>query len=852
MFQPITKRGFLLVLTILVIFTFNVIPQNIIQIQGIIYDDNTGIGLPGANIRLEEMNRGTSSGDSGKFVFTDVPNGKYTISVSFIGYKLKKISVLVGDTEEMFIPINLVPKILKGQTVEVTGTRAIEGATPVAFTNISNKELEETYTASDVPMMLNEIPGVYAYSLTGDNLGYSFLKIRGFDQRRVGVMINDIPLNDPEDQEVYWVDLPDLTESIQDIQVQRGVGSSIYGTSTFGGSVNIKTSNYAAERSTKLTFGGGSFNTRKALLQYNSGLVQNTYAFYGRFSKITSDGFRKHSSSDLQSFFLGFERYDKDMVTKLNIFSGEEITHPDWDGIPESILHNDRRYKKVTYENAVDNFTQSHFQLINEWTLNSRMNLYNTFYYIRGEGYYENLKNEVKLRDFGIIDFETLDPNLFGSDSLEYYLSDNDTLVTTTSDKYLLRKTDLVRQKLVKKNQYGWITKLTFDAGDGLATLGSSMYLFDSYHFGKVLWAKHIPSHYSADRKYYNYHGDKYSIALYFNYLYDVFENAKLMTNLLYEHKSQEFKQSATALFTNEYLNRFTIDYDFISPRIGLNYTITPEISIYGNLSFAQREPADNELWDDFTGPDDLGVNPLFETSEIVKSNGEAQYVKWSNSMIDPESVFDYEAGINYNAENLKSSLNLYYMDFRNEIVPLGSLHNDGYPVKGNAEQTVHMGAEFDLKYKLVNYLQLSGNFSYSNNYFKKFIQKEIIDWNTYEYENKDLSGNSISGFPEMMGNLRVTTYWNNLVSSVMYRYVGKQYLDNSEDEDRTINAYNLVNLSLDYRLKDLFYFPEIRLMFAVNNLFDTSYETAGYYYFENYYYPGAVRNYYFGLPFSF
>ncbi|MCK5033092.1 MAG: TonB-dependent receptor, partial [Calditrichia bacterium] len=219
MFLLFTKRGLFFLTIFLLISTINIFSQELTQIQGMVYDDNSGLGLTGANIRLEEMNRGISTVDSGKFIFKDIPNGRYTISVSYIGYKLKKISVLVRDTQEMFIPINLMPQILKGQTIEVTGTRAIEGETPVAFTNISNKELDEIYTASDVPMLLNEVPGVYAYSLTGDNLGYSFLKIRGFDQRRIGVMINDIPLNDPEDQEVYWVDLPDLTESVQDIQI---------------------------------------------------------------------------------------------------------------------------------------------------------------------------------------------------------------------------------------------------------------------------------------------------------------------------------------------------------------------------------------------------------------------------------------------------------------------------------------------------------------------------------------------------------------------------------------------------------------------------------------------------------
>ena len=207
-------------------------------------------------------------------------------------------------------------------------------------------------------MMLDEQAGVYSYSLTGDNLGYSFLKIRGFDQTRVGVMINEIPLNDPEDQQVYWVDHPDLAESVEDIQIQRGVGSSIYGTSTFGGSININTKNYSSKRTTKVTFGGGSFNTRKVLAEYKSGLILNSYGFYGRFSRITSDGYRKYSSSDLLAYFLGLERYDRNMVTRLNIFDGHERTHPDWDGVSEDTLKKDRRYKKETYENAVDDFTQ--------------------------------------------------------------------------------------------------------------------------------------------------------------------------------------------------------------------------------------------------------------------------------------------------------------------------------------------------------------------------------------------------------------------------------------------------------------------------------------------------------------
>jgi len=824
--------------------------QHSVKLHGQVYDDETGQYLSNANLRLEELSIGTSSDANGNFQFNNVQPGRYTLSVGFVGYKIKKISILVDNTD-MFVPINLFSEILQGQTISVSGTRAIEGESPVAFSNISNEELSENYTASDVPMLLSELPGVYSFSVTGDNLGYSFLKIRGFDQRRIGVMVNDIPINDPEDQEVYWVDLPDMAESTEDIQVQRGVGSSIYGTSTFGGSVNIKTSNFSAKRNSKIAFGGGSFNTRKAMVEFNSGIVDNTYGFYGRFSKIKSEGYRRHSSSELMSYFLGFERYNKDLVTKINIITGEEITHPDWDGIPESIMASDRQYKLETYENAVDNFKQSHYQVVNDWSMSDNMNFINTVYYVRGEGYYENLKEGKKLTDFGMTELETIDSGLFGLDSLDYYKSDGDTLVKNSNGTYTLKRTDLVRQKWVKKNQYGWITKLTYDADDGIATVGASVYLFDSDHYGKVLWAKHLPAQYSADRKYYHFNGDKLAFSIYFNYLYDIFDNAKIMTNILYEKKTYDFEQFRTALFDKDELNCFSVDYGFLSPRLGLNYSVSPNISVYGNLSFAQREPADNELWDDFTGPDDYGIDPLFKNREIIKSGNDTLYTKWTESLVEPEGVLDYEAGVYYRSADISASLNLYYMDFRNEIVPLGTISNDGYPVKGNAEQTVHTGAEVSVKYNPVKFLSLSGNFSYSKNYFKKFVQKEIVDWNTYDYVNKDLSGNSIAGFPDLMGNFRISGYWHNLNASALFRYAGKQYLDNSQNEERLIKPYNIINLSLGYTQKDFLYFPEIRFIFTINNMLDAQYETAGYYYYENFYYPGAVRNYYFGITFN-
>ncbi|TFH01266.1 MAG: TonB-dependent receptor [Calditrichales bacterium] len=835
-------------------FTLNnssVLAQEIVTVRGTVFDGQTMGRLAGANVILEEIERGTTSAEDGQFVFTNVPEGEFTISASFIGYRVSKQTVITRQVKEINLTILLMPTILKGQSIEVTATRATEGESPVTFSNISRDDIEKKYTASDIPMMLDELPGVYAYSLTGDNLGYSFLKVRGFDQSRVGVMINSIPLNDPEDQQVYWVDHPDLAESIQDIQVQRGVGSSIYGTSTFGGSVNINTKNYSSDRYARVYFGGGSFNTQKMLAEFKSGLIENTYGFYGRISRITSDGFRKHSSSDLLSYFLGMERYDRNMVTRLNIFNGHERTHPDWDGVPADILETDRRYKKETYENAVDDFSQPQIHLINDWQINSLFNLTNTFYLVHGQGYYENLKMNNKLADFGMLPFETRDPNLFGADSLDYYETEGDTALYRSADgDYILKRSDLTRQKWVSKNQYGWIGKLTINLPDAVLDLGGSFYHFKSDHHGKVLWAGFLPAVYSPERKYYEYDGQKNNISLYANYLYDIYPKTKLMANMLYEHKTYAFKQHETALFRGAYLNQYEVTYDFYSPRMGVNYKFSDAFNAYGNISYAQREPSDNELFDTWTGPDDLGASPLFAKSDTVRSGGTVQFVRWEDPQVQPESVVDYELGLTYRSPSVVLQVNYYYMDFMNEIVPLGGVNKDGQPIKGNADRTVHSGVEMSATYTPFSFLRLNGNLSWSRNYYKKFTQ------NNYDPESggDDLSGNSISGFPDMIGNFRITGLWQDLTGSLFFKYVGKQYLDNTQDETRIIDPFTRVDLMLDYRVKEVGFFPEIRLTFKITNLLDEAYETAGYYDSwagSAYLYPAANRNYYAGLSLS-
>lgn len=823
-----------------------------IRIQGKVTDKETGRPLAGVNISINELKTGAVSDRDGNYALQVNKEGRFVLVASYVGFSPSQVSVLLNSARSpLRVNFRLMPEILEGQSILITSTRAKERETPVTFSNITSQELRRNYTAGGVPLMLNTLPNVYSYSLSGDELGYSFLKIRGFDQKRIGVMINDIPLNDPEDQQVYWVDMPDFGENVQDIQVQRGVGSSNYGAHTFGGSVNINTSNFSGERSISAQYGLGSYGTHKFSAQYKSGLIDGRYAFYSRFSKIDSKGFRDNSASDLSAFYLSAARFDEKMVSKINIYGGQEITHPDWYGIPRDILKTNRSYNSSSYKNDIDNFNQPHYEFINEWKLSQRLQWKNTLYYIHGSGYYENFKTGKKLGDFGMNAFRTTDPGLFGGDSLSYYQTNSaDSALSNDSGYYTVLRTDLVRRKQVIKNHYGAISQIILKTRDSEYTFGLSGYLFDSRHFGRVLWAKNLPDVYSPDREYYRYTGNKKALSFFYNNLYHYSDKIKLFTNLLYEHKTYEFEQKATALFQGALLNAYTVEYNFVSPRLGVNYLINDQINLYSNFSFAQREPTDDELYDVWQGPDDLGAAPLFAKSDTLVRDGRIQSVHWSRPYVKPEQLLDYELGLNYRSSVLALSCNLYWMDFRNEILPYGGLDKDGNPIKGNAKRTVHRGAELSVNGKINSVFSLSANAAFSQNYFADFTLN-AYDWDIGQVVKDDLSGKAIAGFPGLIANLKLDMNRQGFYGALSARHVGKQYLDNTENEQRLIKAHTTLNALFRYRLPPLFNLPRFDFVVRFINLLDAKYETAGYFDAwegKSYYWPAAGRHFYAAL----
>lgn len=816
-----------LLLSFLLLTGSQLFTQHITTISGTVVDQPTNTPLVGSNVIIEGTNLGATTDQNGNYQLM-VPPGKYVMSVSFIGYEInkKKLEIVSKPIDVNF---QMTPRVLPGQEVIVTATRAKERETPVAFVDLPRKEIVDRYWAQDIPMLLSEVPGIYAYSDAGNGLGYTYLKIRGFDQKRVSVMINGIPLNDPEDHQVYWVDMPDFLSSVHDIQIQRGVGSSLYGTSSFGGSVNVITSEMSLPPQIQVSTGMGSYNTQKYSLNLHSGLIDNQYAFSARFSKILTDGYRENSAIDMWSYFLSAARYTLNTSTFINVYGGPELAHASWEASPQSELNKNHRHNPISYSNAVDNFHQPHYELHHQWKLNDRCSWDNSLYDIHGKGYYESFKPDRKLYDFG---FEP------------FYLPDS-TPIT---------RTDLVRQKWVEKNQIGFISKVDWQHRGGTLTIGFDGYIFASDHWGKVVWAAQLPPGASPERNYYRYMGKKNLVTLFAHELFKVTPKLALMADANLQVQKYNFEQKQQGNFFGVDRHAYEVSYTFFNPRAGVNYNLTDRWNLFANIAMAQREPSDDDLFDIWQGPDDLGVAPLFAKADTVKSaTGEVAYLNWSEPLTKSEQLLDFEVGAGYKSEKFQMKLNGYWMNFQNEIVPYSQVDKDGFPIKGNADRTVHRGIEGSLAYKISRGLELSTAFAFSQNYFSQFDQYEAVyddDWNFIGSRTINFNGRTIAGFPGAMANAKVKYARGPLTSYVLFQYIGKQYLDNTEQEDRSISAYALTNFYISYQLKNILGLTGIKLSLWINNLLDKTYETAGYYDSwegENYLWPGAKRNFFIG-----
>ncbi|MBM4168522.1 MAG: TonB-dependent receptor [Ignavibacteria bacterium] len=800
-------------------------------VEGRVVDSETQRVLEGANVLLQGTAMGTSTNVHGQFALQSIPPGRYLISVSYVGYEVQKKGIDIQQGKTTSVVIELVPSVLPGQMVIVTATRARERETPVAFSTLDAKEIANRYWAQDVPMLLSELPNVYSYSDNGNGIGYSYMKMRGFGQNRIGVMLNGVPLNDAESHEVFWVDLPDVATSTEDIQVQRGVGRSFYGASAFGGSVNLVTSQSVRKPGIEISLGGGSYNTKRYSVSGRSGLSENTYSIYARFSRIETDGYRRPSWSKLWSYFVAVSRYDETMTTRLNVFGGIEQSYLSYLGVTKSELADSekRKVNPFQYPEEIDNFHQPHFQLSNEWQITPAAKMENTLFAFLGFGHYTQFRARRDLREYNMSRFIIRDSTLLPSAYLRNVDKD------AVRDSFQVRNIDLVRKRSVDDLDFGWLPRFTLKTEQGEWVIGAEIRRHRGHHWGEVLWANLLPPGVTPNWRYYDYRVPKTSISLYAHRLYRVGPSLTLTGDVQLTRHVLDLTDERNFNVT------FNRTYTFLNPRIGANYNVTEQLNAYLNFSVAQREPAFKTIHN----PQDYWTNPINLPKNFQKTASGYAYV---GKEVKPEKFFHLELGSGYRTDVGWLKANLYWMDFRDEIIASGQIDDNGVPIAGNAERTVHRGIELEGSVCVGSSLTLSGNVAANDDRFIRHTEYVVTDWNTVPPITAPIryNDNRLGGFPTVLGNVRAAYNVGGLLLGIQLQHVGRVYLDNSEREELSVEPVTVVNASLEYAFADVLGFRSLALRANVNNLASKLYAAAGY--VDTgvpYLIPAADRNYF-------
>ncbi|HLP16775.1 MAG TPA: TonB-dependent receptor, partial [Bacteroidota bacterium] len=703
------------------------------EIRGRVVSATTKEPLAGAIVSLQDARTTTDS--LGAFALTLASAGSTAASnslggtsgsmsnspqaqlvVRYLGYQTETIRLQSQKHITIIGPLEIAMRevILPARGIVVIAEREKESETPITYSTLKAQEIKERYTVRDIPVLLSELPSTTYYSDGGNGIGYTYLNIRGFDQRRIAVMVNGVPQNDPEDHSVYWLDFPDLASNLEDIQVQRGAGSMTIGAPAIGGSINLVTTNFARRRGLYVSAGAGTFNTRKVSLSAHSGVFDDRYAIYARLSKITSDGYRDNSWVDFGSYFLGAVRFDKNMSTQINLYGGPVADHLAYYGIAKEDL-SDRALRKknpIARPEEIENFSQPHYEIINEWNVSDHLTLNNTVFYIKGSGFF---------------DYDgSWAPYSY------YRITKENGFASVTGDPDTLYIPGALIHAFVENNQYGWVPRATLVHTNGTLIVGGELRLHRSVHTGSLKWGEALPEGVTPSYTYYSYHGAKTMASVYAHELYRANDRFMVLGDL----------QLATAsyrLYDEAYLGTdFTKSYVFLNPKFGVNYTLNDRTRIYATVSRTSREPQLKNLYDaaEASTPASWGaVTPQFRTS----ANGAYDFTQ---PLVSEETMNAAESGFGYTADAVTFHLNAYYMQFNNEIVKSGRLDRFGQPVTGNAKHTVHEGVEVSAQWQPLQFLEFSGNATYSRNRF--------VDHTEFASDGSPISlnGKRIAGFP--------------------------------------------------------------------------------------------------------
>ena len=783
------------------IFTLILCVQSVFaqKVQGTVFDLETKAPLWGASVSVKGSQKGNVTDAKGQFHLT--VSKEAILTVRFVGYEPVEISAYRASQ------IALKKSNFLQDEIVVRATRADENSA-MAYSNVSAAELGKSNLGQDMPQLLNFTPSVVTTSDAGAGIGYTGIRIRGSDATRVNVTVNGIPINDSESQGTFWVNMPDFASSVNSVQIQRGVGTSTNGAGAFGGSVNMQTNTFESKAYGEIHASGGSFGTLKTTLKAGSGLLGGKFTLDGRLSRIVSDGFIDRASSNLLSAYFSAGYFGKKSFARFNYFTGNEKTYQSWYGTPESRINGslsemqafiDRNYLSDADAKNLLNSGRTY----NYYTYDNQTDNYaqDHFQFITNHRLTEAWNLDLNAHyTYGRGYFEEFRPS---SDLNNYGIASS------------LESVDVIRRKWLDNDFYGSTFALNYTGSQNIKfTFGGAWNRYIGRHFGVL--QDPFPG-----REWYRSRSQKTDLNVYAKG--NIMLSSALNAYVDLQYRTVGYRMLGTA---DKFL---PIDsdntYSFFNPKLGLTHQLSEKSKVYGSVSAGSKEPSRQDFVDNAAGAP------------------------------RPEYLQDYELGYERSGQKYGFQLNGYFMNYQDQLVLTGAVNSTGDPIRTNVESSYRLGMEAALNYQISKRLLWNGNLTLSQNRIRQF-KEEIIDYDTYDMGFVQHENTDIAFSPSVIAGNTLTYTIGAFEASLLSKYVGKQYLDNTSDEARSLKAYTTQDIRLKYTLKKG---PVFTLL--LNNVLNELYSSNGYTYSyryagamttENFYYPQAGFNFLLGASLRF
>ncbi len=802
---------------LLVLLGWNVLAQTNTTVT--VYNLTDSSKLAGATVEIDFTSQSfknlkATTDANGKVSFSFSGSAAFHLLVSKDGYKPVFTTL---SNAPLILDIYLKPLVYDGEEVTVTATRSGTIST-ATFTQVSKKELAARNFGQDLPILLQNTPSTVSTSDAGAGIGYTGIRIRGIDPTRINVTVNGVPLNDAESQGVFWVNMPDFASGVENIQVQRGVGTSTNGAAAFGASINVKTDKFSETPFAKMSYSFGSFNTNRQSLKLGTGRMKNDWYAEGRISWIHSDGYIDRAASDLQAWYFSTGHKTKKSLFQVNVFSGSEKTYQAWNGVPMVKFNEDSlgvdslinflwydstkaaqlrngdpsKYNYYTYKNETDNYKQSHFQLVYNRSIRKNRNFNMVLHGTLGKGYYENFETKTNLADY------------------------MDTPVVSYNQSHY--QANLIRQRWLDNNFAGVVFSYNSNGVRTDQTVGGAVNIYNGNHFGKVIWHEFIDMEKGAFN-YYDNSSKKTDANVYWKVQHRFTKELLAFTDVQLRHVYYSwFGPNNTGI--NEQQNT---NYLFFNPKAGVQYQPKSNQLIYLTYGRGSHEP----IRDDF-----------------VNSS--------TNSRPKPEFMNNIEAAFKSSLGDWKYSFTGYYMGYKNQLALSGKINDVGGYSRINIPKSYRAGIEIEGSVDIATWINWSMNMTLSLNKIKKFTEY-IDDWTNggqtaIEWKNTDLALS-----PNRIIGSQFTVKANKQLSVLfLTKYVGRQYLDNTQTTNRSINPYLLNDIIIQYNIPAKS-FKNCNLALMINNIGNQYYTSNGYTFSGiidnsrrdfNFVYPQAGTNY--------